>query len=42
LDVFCRALLNAQPTGFHAPAQIVPDAQEHGVEIDPVSINASR
>ena len=41
-DVFCAALLNAQPMGFYAPAQIVRDAQEHGVEIRPVCVNASR
>jgi error-prone DNA polymerase len=41
-DVFCAALLNAQPMGFYAPAQIVRDAQEHGVEIRPACINASR
>jgi error-prone DNA polymerase len=41
-DVFCAALLNAQPTGFYAPAQIVRDARDHGVEIRPVCINASR
>ncbi|MBC9030797.1 error-prone DNA polymerase [Sphingomonas sp. JC676] len=41
-DVFCAALLNAQPMGFYAPAQIVRDAQAHGVEIRPVDINASR
>jgi error-prone DNA polymerase len=41
-DVFCAALLNAQPMGFYAPAQIVRDAVEHGVEIRPVCINASR
>lgn len=41
-DVFCAALLNAQPMGFYAPAQIVRDALEHGVEIRPVCINASR
>jgi error-prone DNA polymerase len=35
-------LLNAQPMGFYAPAQIVRDAQEHGVEIRPVCVNASR
>jgi hypothetical protein len=40
--VFCAALLNAQPMGFCAPAQIVRDAQEHGVEVRPVCINASR
>jgi error-prone DNA polymerase len=41
-DVFCAALLNAQPMGFYAPAQIVRDAAEHGVQIRPVCINASR
>ena len=41
-DVFCCALLNAQPMGFYAPAQIVRDAREHGVEIRPVCINESR
>lgn len=37
-DIFCAALLNAQPMGFYAPAQIVRDAREHGVEIRPVCI----
>jgi error-prone DNA polymerase len=41
-DVFCAALLNAQPMGFYAPAQIVRDAQQHAVEIRPVCVNASR
>lgn len=40
-DVFCAALLNAQPMGFYAPAQIVRDAREHGVEVRPVCINDS-
>ena len=40
-DVFCAALLNAQPMGFYAPAQIVRDARQHGVEVRPVSINDS-
>jgi error-prone DNA polymerase len=40
-DVFCCALLNAQPMGFYAPAQIVRDASLHGVEIRPVSMNRS-
>ena len=39
--VFCAALLNAQPMGFYAPAQIVRDAELHGVEIRPVCVNAS-
>ena len=41
-DVFCAALLNAQPMGFYAPAQIVRDASDHGVEVRPVCVNASR
>jgi error-prone DNA polymerase len=41
-DIFCAALLNAQPMGFYAPAQIVRDARDHGVEIRPVCINRSR
>jgi error-prone DNA polymerase len=41
-DAFCAALLNAQPMGFYAPAQIVGDARKHGVEVRPVCINASR
>jgi len=40
-DVFCIALLNSQPMGFYAPAQIVRDAQEHGVEVRPVDVNYS-
>jgi error-prone DNA polymerase len=39
--VFACALLNAQPMGFYAPAQIVRDAREHGVEIRPVDVNQS-
>ena len=41
-DVFCAALLNSQPMGFYAPAQIVRDAREHGVEVRPVCVNRSR
>ena len=40
-DVFAAALLNSQPMGFYAPAQIVRDAQEHGVDVRDVDINAS-
>ncbi|MEY9625049.1 error-prone DNA polymerase [Sinorhizobium fredii] len=40
-DVFCAALLNAQPMGFYAPAQIVRDARDHGVEVRPACIKAS-
>jgi error-prone DNA polymerase len=39
--VFACALLNSQPMGFYAPAQIVRDAREHGVEVRPVDVNAS-
>jgi error-prone DNA polymerase len=39
--VFACALLNSQPMGFYAPAQIVRDAREHGVELRPVDVNAS-
>ncbi|WP_010161915.1 error-prone DNA polymerase [Sphingomonas sp. PAMC 26617] len=41
-DAFCAALLNAQPMGFYAPAQIVRDARQHGVEVRPIDVNASR
>ncbi|MFI0849426.1 error-prone DNA polymerase [Mesorhizobium sp. IMUNJ 23232] len=41
-EVFCAALLNAQPMGFYAPAQIVRDARDHNVEVRPVCINVSR
>lgn len=41
-DVFCAALLNSQPMGFYAPAQIVRDAINHGVEVRPVCVNSSR
>ena len=40
-DVFCCALLNAQPMGFYATAQIVRDARLHGIEVRPVSVNHS-
>ena len=40
-DVFCAAILNAQPMGFSAPGQLIRDAREHGVEIRPVDINLS-
>ncbi|MEM9427447.1 MAG: error-prone DNA polymerase, partial [Pseudomonadota bacterium] len=39
--IFACALLNSQPMGFYAPAQIVRDAREHGVEVRPPCINAS-
>lgn len=40
-DVFACALLNSQPMGFYAPAQIVADARRHGVEVRPIDVNAS-
>jgi error-prone DNA polymerase len=40
-DVFCAALLNSQPMGFYAPAQIVRDATRHGVAVHPPDINVS-
>ncbi|MCA9194366.1 MAG: error-prone DNA polymerase [Planctomycetales bacterium] len=39
--VFCAALLNSQPMGFYAPAQLVRDAKEHGVEVRCVDVNDS-
>jgi error-prone DNA polymerase len=38
---FAAALLNSQPMGFYAPAQIVRDAREHGVEVREVDVNCS-
>jgi error-prone DNA polymerase len=38
---FACAILNSQPMGFYAPAQLVRDAREHGVEVRPVDIAAS-
>ena len=40
-DAFACALLNSQPMGFYAPAQIVRDAREHGVAIEEVDVNRS-
>jgi len=40
-DVFAAALLNSQPMGFYAPAQIVRDAREHGVEVRSPDVNHS-
>ena len=39
--IFAAALLNSQPMGFYAPAQIVRDAQENGVAVRPIDVNAS-
>jgi error-prone DNA polymerase len=40
-EAFCAALLNSQPMGFYAPAQLVQDARRHGVEIRPLDVNHS-
>ena len=37
-DAFLAALLNSQPMGFYAPAQLVRDAREHGVQVLPVDV----
>ncbi|MEX2520716.1 MAG: error-prone DNA polymerase [Paracoccaceae bacterium] len=39
--IFTCALLNSQPMGFYAPAQLVRDARDHGVEVRGVSVNHS-
>ena len=38
-DVFAAALVNSQPMGFYAPAQLVGDARKHGVEVLPLDVN---
>jgi error-prone DNA polymerase len=38
---FAAAIINSQPMGFYAPAQLIQDAQKHGVEVRPVDANAS-
>jgi error-prone DNA polymerase len=38
---FCAALLDSQPLGFYAPAQIVRDALNHGVEVRPIDVTVS-
>ncbi len=40
-DVFACAILNSMPMGFYQPAQLVIDAQKHGVEVRPIDINHS-
>jgi error-prone DNA polymerase len=40
--VFAAALLNSQPMGFYAPAQIVRDAEAHDVEVRPIDVNHSQ
>jgi error-prone DNA polymerase len=40
-DAFCCGLLNSQPMGFYAPAQIVGDARKNGVEVRPIDVSDS-
>jgi error-prone DNA polymerase len=40
-DAFCCGLLNSQPMGFYAPAQIVGDARSNGVEVREVDVSFS-
>ena len=40
-DIFLCALLNSQPMGFYAPAQLISCAQSHGVKARPVDVNLS-
>jgi len=40
-DAFCASLLNSQPMGFYAPAQLLQDAKAHGVSIAAIDVNAS-
>lgn len=40
-EVFATALLNSQPMGFYAPAQIVQDVRNHGVTVLPADVNMS-
>ncbi len=38
---YAAALINSQPMGFYAPAQIIRDARQHGVEVRPIDVNHS-
>ena len=40
-DIFAAGLLNAQPLGFYAPAQIIRDAKQHGIKVLPIDVNHS-
>lgn len=40
-SAFCAALLNSQPMGFYAPAQLVQDARNHGVDVCGADVNYS-
>ncbi len=39
---FCASIINSQPMGFYAPAQLVADARKHDVRVLPVDVNLSR
>jgi error-prone DNA polymerase len=39
---FCAAIVNSQPMGFYAPAQLIHNARQHGVEIRPADVNFSQ
>jgi error-prone DNA polymerase len=39
---FCAAIVNSQPMGFYAPAQLIQNARQHGVEIRPADVNFSQ
>lgn len=41
-DIFAASLLNSQPMGFYAPAQLIIDARKHGVVVRPVDVNHSQ
>ena len=41
-EAFCCAMLNSQPLGFYAPAQLIQDARRHGVTVLPADVNFSR
>jgi len=41
-DIFLAAILNSQPMGFYAPAQLVRDARAHDVTVLPIDVNFSR
>jgi error-prone DNA polymerase len=38
---FCASLINSQPMGFYAPAQLIRDARDHGVQVLPADVNES-
>jgi error-prone DNA polymerase len=38
---YCASIINSQPMGFYAPAQLIRDAEQHGVRVLPIDVNAS-